>query len=75
MEHGFGLPPGYAFAPFDTDGTPSTFSASELAVVQDAWQRVAEDYAPFDVDVTTGTRAPQRSIAAAQAIRSTAQRP
>lgn len=49
----FGLGPSYVFAPFDTDGSPSTFSASEQAVVQGAWQRVAEDYAPFDVDVTT----------------------
>jgi len=39
--------------PWDTDGDPSTFSAAERAVVQEVWQRVAEDYAPFDVDVTT----------------------
>jgi len=30
-----------------------TFSASELATVQAIWAGVAEDYAPFDVDVTT----------------------
>lgn len=35
------------------DGDPSTFSDSERAAVQSIWQRVAEDYAPFDVDVTT----------------------
>jgi PKD repeat protein len=40
-------------APFDTDGNPSSFSASELDVVQYVWKRVAEDFAPFDVDVTT----------------------
>jgi len=28
-------------------------SDAELAGIQDIWQRVAEDYAPFDVDVTT----------------------
>ena len=39
--------------PFDTDGSPSTFSEAERAVIQDVWRRVAEDYAPFDVNVTT----------------------
>jgi hypothetical protein len=39
--------------PFDTDGNPAAFSADELAMVQGIWQRVAEDYAPFEVDVTT----------------------
>jgi hypothetical protein len=41
------------YAPFDTDGNPGTFSSSELATIQTAWKRMAEDYAPFDVDVTT----------------------
>jgi PKD repeat protein len=39
--------------PFDLDGSPSTFSASERALIQSVWQRVAEDYAPFAIDVTT----------------------
>ena len=39
--------------PFDLDGVPGTFSTSELERIQYIWQRVAEDYAPFDVDVTT----------------------
>lgn len=39
--------------PFDQDGDPTTFSESERAVIQRIWQRVAEDYAPFAVDVTT----------------------
>lgn len=38
---------------FDTDGNPTTFSASEQAVIQEVWRRVAEDYAPWDIDVTT----------------------
>ena len=29
------------------------FSTTELDVVQEVWARVSEDYAPFDVDVTT----------------------
>ncbi len=39
--------------PFDLDGIPGTFSTAELQRIQYIWQRVAEDYAPFDVDVTT----------------------
>ncbi len=39
--------------PFDLDGVPYSFSAAELERIQYIWQRVVEDYAPFDVDVTT----------------------
>ena len=39
--------------PFDFDGAPSTFSNTELERIQYIWQRVSEDYAPFDVNVTT----------------------
>ncbi len=39
--------------PFDLDGLPYTFSTAELQRIQYIWQRVSEDYAPFDVDVTT----------------------
>lgn len=38
---------------FDLDGSPATFSDAELTVIQDVWRRVAEDYASWDVDVTT----------------------
>ena len=37
----------------DLDGDPSRFSSLEHAVVQATWLSVREDYAPFDVDVTT----------------------
>ena len=37
---------------FSIDGD-SGFSETELARIQYIWQRVAEDYIPFDVDVTT----------------------
>ena len=40
-------------APYDSDGNTSSFSNAELDAIQYIWQRVAEDYAPFDVDVTT----------------------
>ena len=35
------------------DADRSTFTDGERDIVQDVWQRVAEDYAPFEVDVTT----------------------
>jgi PKD repeat protein len=39
--------------PWDLDGSPLTFGDTERTAIQKVWQRVAEDYAPFDVDVTT----------------------
>jgi len=39
--------------PYSTDGDETTFSATEQANIIQIWERVAEDYAPFDVDVTT----------------------
>lgn len=38
---------------FDLDGDPSTFSTAEHGYIQEVWRQVSEDYAPFDVDVTT----------------------
>lgn len=43
----------YTAAPFDTDGSPATWSQEELDTIQSIYLRVAEDYAPFDIDVTT----------------------
>ena len=43
----------YTTLAFDTDGAPTTFIDAELDAIQSVWQRVAEDYAPFDVNVTT----------------------
>jgi hypothetical protein len=39
--------------PYDTDGDPAGFSTGELANIAEIWRRIAEDFAPFDVDVTT----------------------
>ncbi|MDF2181871.1 Ig-like domain-containing protein [Neptuniibacter sp. CAU 1671] len=39
--------------PYDTDGLPGSFSESERAAIAAIWHRVAEDLAPFDIDVTT----------------------
>lgn len=38
---------------FSLDSDYSTFSTTEIAAMTEIWQRVAEDFAPFDVDVTT----------------------
>ena len=39
--------------PFSTDGDRNSFSDADQAGIKSIWQRVAEDYAPFDIDVTT----------------------
>ena len=39
--------------PWDIDGDPTTFGTNEQAIIQQVWLRVSDDYAPFDVDVTT----------------------
>ncbi len=38
---------------FTIDGDYTTFSDAEQTAIKRIWQRVAEDYAPFNVDVTT----------------------
>jgi hypothetical protein len=38
---------------FDTDGDPASFSDAELTAIRQIWQSVAEDYAPFNINVTT----------------------
>ncbi|MBV8431211.1 MAG: hypothetical protein JO244_08620, partial [Solirubrobacterales bacterium] len=48
--------PGWNNAPipaFDTDGDPTTFSPGELASITQIWGAVAEDFAPFNINVTT----------------------
>ncbi len=39
--------------PFDRDGNTNTFSTSEQSDIIRMWERISEDFAPFDVDVTT----------------------
>lgn len=38
---------------YDIDGDASTFNDQELANIREIWARVAEDYAPFNINVTT----------------------
>jgi hypothetical protein len=39
--------------PYDLDGDPGTFSDTELANIAEIWRRIAEDFASFEVDITT----------------------
>lgn len=39
--------------PYDFDGNLNSFSTAELNSIQEIWTRVAEDYAPFNINVTT----------------------
>jgi hypothetical protein len=48
-------------AAYDTDGKKNSYSKDEISDIAEIWQQVAEDYIPFDVDVTTedpGKRGP-----------------
>ena len=38
---------------FDMDGNTSNFSTTELETIWRIWQRVAEDFIPFNVNITT----------------------
>jgi methionine-rich copper-binding protein CopC len=38
---------------YSIDADTTTFSTTEVASIEQIWKRVAEDYAPFNVDVTT----------------------
>jgi uncharacterized delta-60 repeat protein len=38
---------------FDTDGDPSTFSNAERILIQRTWASMAEDFRPFEINVTT----------------------
>ena len=41
------------FPSFDKNGNPSSFTNGELVEIQKVFQNVAEDFIPFDVNVTT----------------------
>jgi hypothetical protein len=45
---------------YSLDADDSTFSDTERTVIQQVWARVAEDFAPFDLDVTTEEPPPSR---------------
>jgi len=39
--------------PYDSNGDETSFSQTELNEIAETWKRVAEDFAPYDIDVTT----------------------
>lgn len=43
------------------DGNPTNWSQDELADILAIWRAVSEDYAPFDVDITTEDPGPTYS--------------
>jgi hypothetical protein len=43
----------YRARPLSLDSDETTFNDAEQTLIRQVWERVAEDYAPFDVDVTT----------------------
>jgi fibronectin type 3 domain-containing protein len=52
---------------FDQDGDATSFSAGELATIQQIWARVSEAYSPFNINVTTvdpGNLADKQSVKA-----------
>lgn len=49
----FGMTSSFTSPAYDIDGNAANFSSTELTRIQQIWQRVASDFAPFDVDVTT----------------------
>ena len=55
LETGWSTDTGDPFVaqPFDVDGNPGSFSISEMETIQQVWMGVAEDFLPFDVNVTT----------------------
>jgi hypothetical protein len=44
--------------PFDMDGHPGSFNRVEKAVILEVFQRVSEDFAPFNINVTTAYYGP-----------------
>ncbi len=43
----------FSAPPYDLDGSPNSYSPLELETIQRIWMRVSNDFAPFNVDVTT----------------------
>ena len=54
IQYDYGYPGNTIVTPaYDIDGDPNTFSDQELANIRMIWARVAEDYAPYNINVTT----------------------
>jgi hypothetical protein len=53
FESTWGTYSGISTPVFSLDSDLTSFSTSEIAAINQIWARVSEDYAPFDIDVTT----------------------
>ncbi|MFO0968747.1 MAG: pre-peptidase C-terminal domain-containing protein [Gemmataceae bacterium] len=53
---------------FDLDGNAESFNAKEQAAILNVWQRVAEDFAPFNINVTTAYYGPFDNGVALKAV-------
>lgn len=51
--NGSGPASSYNALPYDSDGNPGAFSQNELSEMAEIWHRIAEDFAPYEIDVTT----------------------
>ena len=54
---------------YDIDGDIFSFNDIELDRIEEIWRRVSEDFAPFDIDVTTENPGDDALTAGKQAIR------
>lgn len=43
----------FVYDGFDLDNNPGSFSNAEQKMIRQSWQSLAEDFLPFDVDITT----------------------
>ena len=43
----------YLCSPYDIDGDPDRISLQEAQAIELIWEQVSEDYAPYNVNVTT----------------------
>ena len=43
----------FYYDPWNLEGSDTTFSDTERTIIQLTWQSIAEDYLPFELDVTT----------------------
>ena len=54
--------------PYDIDDHPESFTEAELSNIINIWRAVAEDYSPFDVDITTEYPGSEGAISVRAAI-------
>lgn len=48
--------------PWDLDGNPTDYNDQEIATITTVWKRVAEDFAPFPINITTVDPGPLQDL-------------